>query len=118
MYEYKAFTFQIRWSSKSMTSKIDNPPPYEDAIHHPNYGNYPLHPQHGSPVPPPPSYSPSPGMCSSLPSYWGQDGICPQAGMWEAPVLSPTGVPTTVPTLSAGVPASNTGSEDMIERFR
>uniref|UniRef100_A0A8D0CNE6 Transmembrane BAX inhibitor motif containing 1 n=1 Tax=Sander lucioperca TaxID=283035 RepID=A0A8D0CNE6_SANLU len=35
-----------------MTSKTDNPPPYEDALHHPKYENYPHHP--------------SPGMC--LPS--------------------------------------------------
>uniref|UniRef100_A0A3Q3W042 Uncharacterized protein n=1 Tax=Mola mola TaxID=94237 RepID=A0A3Q3W042_MOLML len=39
-----------------MTSKNDSPPPYEDALHQPKYGNYPLQPQHGCPLPPPPSY--------------------------------------------------------------
>lgn len=95
-----------------MTSKIDNPPPYEDALHHPKYGNYPHQTQHGSPFPPPPSYSPSPGMCPGSPGYWG-----PQAGMWAAPGFSPSGMPTTIPTLSAGVPASNPGSEEMIQDF-
>ncbi|XP_044074099.1 protein lifeguard 3 isoform X1 [Siniperca chuatsi] len=92
-----------------MTSKIDNPPPYEEALHPPKYGNYPYQPQHGSPLPPPPSYSPSPGMCPGPPGYWGQEGVYPQAGMWAAPGFSPSGVPTTIPTLSAGVPASNPG---------
>lgn len=94
-----------------MNTKIDNPPPYEDALHHPKYGNYPQLPEQGSSLPPPPSYSPSPGMCPGLPGYWGQEGVFPQAGMWAAPCFSPSGVPTTIPTLSAGVPASNTGSE-------
>ncbi|XP_041806873.1 protein lifeguard 3-like [Chelmon rostratus] len=98
-----------------MTSKIDNPPPYEDALHHPKCGNYPHQPQHGSLLPPPPSYSPSPGMCPGPPGYWGQEGVYPQAGMWAAPGFSPSGVPTTIPTLSAGVPASSPGDmEDFL----
>uniref|UniRef100_A0A3B4UER1 Transmembrane BAX inhibitor motif containing 1 n=1 Tax=Seriola dumerili TaxID=41447 RepID=A0A3B4UER1_SERDU len=90
-----------------MTTKIDSPPPYEDAVHHPKYGNYPHQPQHGSPLPPPPSYSPSPGMCPGPPGYWGREGVYPQAGMWSAPGFSPSGLPTTIPTLSAGVPPTN-----------
>ncbi|XP_059199027.1 protein lifeguard 3-like [Centropristis striata] len=98
-----------------MTSKTDNPPPYEDALHQPKYGNYPLQPQHGSPLPPPPSYSPSPGMCPGPPGYWGQEGVYPQAGMWAAPGFSPAGIPNTIPTLSAGVPAANQGDmEDFL----
>ncbi|KAI3355868.1 hypothetical protein L3Q82_004420 [Scortum barcoo] len=98
-----------------MMSKIDNPPPYEDALHHPKYGNYPHQPGHGAPLPPPPSYSPSPGVCPGPPGYWGQDGVYPQAGMWAAPGFSPSGVPTTIPTLSAGVPATNPGDmEDFL----
>ncbi|XP_070771313.1 protein lifeguard 3-like [Enoplosus armatus] len=92
-----------------MTSKNDNPPPYEDTLHHPKYGNYPHQPQQGSPLPPPPSYSPSPGMCPGPPGYWGQEGVYPPAGLWAAPGFSPSGVPNTIPTLSAGVPASNPG---------
>ncbi|XP_042281767.1 protein lifeguard 3-like [Thunnus albacares] len=93
-----------------MTSKTDNPPPYEDALHHPKYGDYPNQTQHGSPFPPPPSYSPSPGMCPGPPGYGGT-----QAGMWAAPGFSPSGMPTTIPTLSAGVPASNPGDmEDFL----
>uniref|UniRef100_A0A665URA6 Transmembrane BAX inhibitor motif containing 1b n=1 Tax=Echeneis naucrates TaxID=173247 RepID=A0A665URA6_ECHNA len=64
-----------------MTSKMDSPPPYEDAVHHPKNGNYPYQPQHGSSLPPPPSYSPSPGMC-------------------PAPGFSPSAMPITIPTLS------------------
>ncbi|XP_054471898.1 protein lifeguard 3-like [Anoplopoma fimbria] len=99
-----------------MTSKTENPPSYEDALHHPKYGNYPHQPQPGSPLPPPPSYSPSPGMCpSSPPGYWGQEGVYPQAGMWAAPGFSPSGMPNTIPTLSAGVPPSNPGDmEDFL----
>ncbi|XP_071355083.1 protein lifeguard 3-like [Trachinotus anak] len=94
-----------------MTSKMDSPPPYEDAVQHPKYGNYPHQPQHGSPLPPPPSYSPSPGP----PGYWGHEGVYPQAGMWPAPGFSPSGMPTTIPTLSAGVPPSNSGDmEDLL----
>lgn len=100
-----------------MTSKLDNPPPYEDALHHPKYENYPGQPQHGSPLPPPPSYSASPGTFPGVPGYWGQEGVYPQAAMWAAPGFSPPGVPTTVPTLSAGVPTSNTGSEEMPQRL-
>ncbi|XP_042350559.1 protein lifeguard 3-like [Plectropomus leopardus] len=96
-----------------MTSKTDNPPPYEDALHHPKYGNYPQQPQqHGSSLPPPPSYSPSPGICHGPPGYWGQEGVYPPAGMWAAPGFSPSVVPTTIPTLSAGVPAPNQGDMD------
>ncbi|KAM3607398.1 uncharacterized protein V6R79_007158 [Siganus canaliculatus] len=98
-----------------MTSKTDNPPPYEDALHHPKSGEYPHQPQHGSALPPPPSYSASPGMCPGPPGYWGQEGGYPQAGMWAAPGFSPAGLPTTIPTLSAGVPASNPGDmEDFL----
>ncbi|TMS06883.1 Protein lifeguard 3 [Larimichthys crocea] len=71
-----------------MTSKTDdNPPPYEDALHHPKYVNDPRNPQHGSSLPPPPSYSPSPGP----PGYWAQEGVYPPAGMWAAPGHSPSG---------------------------
>ncbi|XP_070694842.1 protein lifeguard 3-like [Pempheris klunzingeri] len=98
-----------------MTSKIDSPPSYEDALHHPKYGDYPQQPQHGSSLPPPPSYSPSPGMYPGPPGYWGQDDVYRQTGMWAAPGFSPSTVPTTIPTLSAGVPASNPGEmEDFL----
>ncbi|XP_023280657.1 protein lifeguard 3-like [Seriola lalandi dorsalis] len=98
-----------------MTTKIDSPPPYEEAVHHPKYGNSPHQPQHGSSLPPPPSYSPSPGMCPGPPGYWGREGVYPQAGMWSAPGFSPSGMPTTIPTLSAGVPPSNSGDmEDLL----
>ncbi|KAM9851046.1 protein lifeguard 3 [Aulostomus maculatus] len=86
-----------------MTSKRDSPPPYEDALHHPKNHNDPHQLQHGSPFPPPPSYSPGPGMFPGPPGYWAQ------AGMWAAPGVSPSGMPSTIPTLSAGVPASNPG---------
>ncbi|KAK5861346.1 hypothetical protein PBY51_022752 [Eleginops maclovinus] len=95
-----------------MTSKTDDPPPYEDAVHQPKYGNFPTLQQDGSPLPPPPSYSPSPGMCPNPPGYWGQEGVYPQAGMWAAPGYSPSRMPTTIPTLSAGVQASNQGDMD------
>ncbi|TKS67441.1 Protein lifeguard 3 [Collichthys lucidus] len=92
-----------------MTSKTDdNPPPYEDALHHPKYVNDPRSPQHGSSLPPPPSYSPSPGP----PGYWAQESVYPPAGMWAAPGHSPSGMPMTIPTLSGGLPASNTGDMD------
>ncbi|XP_068615093.1 protein lifeguard 3-like [Brachionichthys hirsutus] len=84
-----------------MTSKSENPPPYEDALHHPKYINSPHHLQNGSPLPPPPSYSPSPAVGPGLPGFWGQEGVYPQAG-----------VLATVPTLSAGVPTSNPGDTD------
>ncbi|KAF3842952.1 hypothetical protein F7725_001801 [Dissostichus mawsoni] len=92
-----------------MTSKTDDPPPYEDAAHQPKYGNYPNQQQDGPTLPPPPSYSPSP----SPPGYWGQEGVYPQAGTWAAPGYSPSRRPTTIPTLSAGVHASDQGSVDM-----
>ena len=98
---------------KIMTSKTDDPPPYEDAVHQPKYGNYPTQQQDGSPLPPPPSYSPSPGP----PGYWGQEGVYPQAGTWAAPGYSPSRRPTTIPTLSAGVHASDQGSVDMLQDF-
>ncbi|XP_057707841.1 protein lifeguard 3-like [Corythoichthys intestinalis] len=83
-----------------MTSKVDSPPTYEDALQHPKFE--PNQPQHGSAEPLPPSYSAGPGMYSSSPpSYWAQ------AGMWSAPDLSLSGMPTTINTLSAGVPATN-----------
>ncbi|KAG7241705.1 hypothetical protein INR49_025170 [Caranx melampygus] len=107
----------MRDLAKIMTSKRDSPPPYEDAVHHPKYGNYPQEQQHGSPLPPPPSYSPSPGMCHGPPGYWGHEGVYPQAGMWSAPGFSPSGMPMTIPTLSAGVPPSNSGSEEMTQDF-
>ncbi|XP_058478546.1 protein lifeguard 3-like isoform X1 [Solea solea] len=100
---------------KVMSSKVDSPPPYEEAVHGPKYGNYPNHPLHDSPLPPPPSYSASPRMFPGPPGYWGQDGISPQAGVWAAPGFSPSGMPSTVPTLSAGVVASNSG--DMEDLF-
>lgn len=100
-----------------MTSKIDTPPPYEVALHHPKSGSYPSQPQHGSPLPPPPSYSPSPGMCQDPPGYWSQEGVYPQAGMWAAPGFAPSGMPTTIPTLSAGVPESNQGSKEITHDF-
>lgn len=84
-----------------MTSKLDNPPPYEDALHHPKYDNCPQQSQ-----PPPPSYSAIPGTFPNPPGYWGQEGT------WAGPAFSPSGVPATVPTLSAGVPAANTGCEE------
>ncbi|CAJ1071306.1 protein lifeguard 3-like [Xyrichtys novacula] len=79
-----------------MTLKNENPPSYEDALHHPKH---PHQPQHDFPLPPPPSYSLSPGLCPSPPYYWGQ------GGPGEAPGLSPTRAPNTIPTLSAGIPA-------------
>ncbi|KAK5890645.1 hypothetical protein CesoFtcFv8_014146 [Champsocephalus esox] len=91
-----------------MTSKTDDPPPYDDAVHQPKYGNYPNQQQDGSPLPPPPSYSPSPGP----PGYWGQEGVYPQTGTWAAPGYSPSRRPTTIPTLSAGVHASDQGDMD------
>lgn len=103
--------------TKLMTSKIDSPPPYEDAVHHPKHVNDPSQSQHGSPLPPPPSYSPSPGMFPGPPGYFGREGVYPQAGMWAAPGFSPSGMPTTIPTLSAGLHASNSGSEEMTQGF-
>lgn len=100
---------------KIMTSKTDNPPSYEDTLHHPNYGNYPDQPQRGSPLPPPPSYSPGPGPSPGPPGYWGQEGVYP---MWASPGLPPPGMPSTIPTLSAGVPPSNQGPGEMIRDLR
>ncbi|KAM9803600.1 protein lifeguard 3 isoform 2-T3 [Syngnathus typhle] len=82
-----------------MTSKVDNPPAYEDALQDPKYEPTPL--QHGSSDAPPPSDSPGPGMYPGPPGYWSQ------AGMWAAPGLSPSGMPTTIPTLSASITATN-----------
>nr|XP_057938351.1 protein lifeguard 3-like [Doryrhamphus excisus] len=83
-----------------MTSKLDHPPTYEDALQQPKYGNQADQQQHGSAYPPPPSYSPGPGMYPGPPGYWGQ------SGMWASPGC---GMPSTIPTLSAGVPAPNPG---------
>ncbi|XP_041857472.1 protein lifeguard 3-like [Melanotaenia boesemani] len=96
-----------------MTSKTDSPPSYEDALHHPKSGNYPYQSQHGAPLPPPPSYSPSPSMSLGSHGYWGQGGVYPQASMYPGPGFSPSGMP--IPTLSAGLPASNLG--DMEDYF-
>ncbi|KAM9709781.1 protein lifeguard 3-like [Menidia menidia] len=93
-----------------MTSKSDDPPPYEDALHHPKSGQDPYQPQHGTTLPPPPSYSPSPGMCHGPPGYWGQGGVHPQTSMNPGPGFSPAGMP--IPTLSAGMPMSNPGEMD------
>jgi len=101
------------WKSRKMTSKTDSPPAYEDALHHPKSGNDPYQPQHGAPLPPPPSYSPSPGMCHGPPGYWGHGGVYPQASMNPGPGFCPTGMP--IPTLSAGMSASNPGLEDFSE---
>lgn len=98
--------FALWWSSKSMTSKPDNPPPYEDALHHPKYDNCPPQSQ-----PPPPSYTAIPGTFPSPPGYWGQ------AGPWTGSAFSPSGVTATVPTLSAGVPAANTDREEEAPRL-
>lgn len=100
-----------------MTSKLDNPPPYEVTLHNSNYGNFPYQPQHGTPLPPPPSYSPSAGMLPGPPGYWGQEGAYPQAGLWTSAGFSPSAMPTTIPTLSAGVTASNAGSEETTQDF-
>ncbi|XP_029967805.1 protein lifeguard 3-like [Salarias fasciatus] len=100
-----------------MTSKLDSPPSYEEALQHPKSATYPYQPQHGSHLPPPPSYSPSPGpgVCLGPPGYWGQSSVYPQPSMCAGPGFSPAGMPTTVPTLSAGLPASNSGEmEDFL----
>ncbi|CAM9297073.1 unnamed protein product [Lampetra planeri] len=84
-----------------MRTKTDNPPPYEEALHHPKCAN--------DAQQPPPSYSAGPGMGCGPPGYWSQ------AGMWAAPAFSPSGMPTTIPTLSAGLPAPNPGEmEDFL----
>ncbi|KAM4609408.1 protein lifeguard 3 [Polymixia lowei] len=96
-------------------SKIDSPPAYEDALHNPKYGNYPQQQQYrypgygGAPVPPPPAYSPGHGMYPGQPGYRGQAGIYPQSG---SPGFPPSGMPSIIPTLSAGVPTSNQGDMD------
>ncbi|XP_061923480.1 protein lifeguard 3-like [Entelurus aequoreus] len=92
-----------------MTSKTDHPPTYEDAVRHPKHGNEPAQMQHGAAYPPPPSYSPGPGMYPGPPGYWGQPG------MWAAPG---SGMPTTIPTLSAGVPATNPGGMEELPSTR
>ncbi|KAM3862368.1 protein lifeguard 3 [Diretmus argenteus] len=91
-------------------SKIDSPPTYEDALNSPKNGNYPQqphygYPTYGAPVPPPPAYSPSPGR----PGYWDQAGVYPPPGTRAGPGFPPSGMPTVIPTLSAGVPTSNPG---------
>ncbi|XP_015225045.1 PREDICTED: extensin-like, partial [Cyprinodon variegatus] len=93
-----------------MSSKTDSPPSYEDALQHPKTVNYPFQTQHGTPLTPPPSYSPSPSACIGPPSYWSQGGVYPQAGMCPGPGFSQPIVP--IPTLSAGLPASSPGEMD------
>ncbi|XP_028292544.1 protein lifeguard 3-like [Gouania willdenowi] len=91
-----------------MTSTIDSPPPYEEVILHPKSDMYPYPPPHTMASPPPPSYSPSPGMTG----YWGQSGVYPQCG-GPGPGFPPTGIhTTTIPTLSAGLPTANTDMEN------
>lgn len=80
-----------------MTSKANSPPSYEEALHHPKAEDCSYQP--------PPSYSPSTGMYPGPPGYWSQGGVFPQTS--ESPGLSPT--VTTIPTLSAAVPAAHTG---------
>uniref|UniRef100_A0A3P9IX34 Transmembrane BAX inhibitor motif containing 1b n=1 Tax=Oryzias latipes TaxID=8090 RepID=A0A3P9IX34_ORYLA len=87
-----------------MTSKANSPPSYEEALHHPKAEDCSYQP--------PPSYSPSTGMYPGPPGYWSQGGVFPQTS--ESPGLSPT--VTTIPTLSAAVPAAHTG--DMEAFFR
>ncbi|XP_018537533.1 protein lifeguard 3 isoform X3 [Lates calcarifer] len=54
-------------------------------------------------------------MFPGPPGYFGREGVYPQAGMWAAPGFSPSGMPTTIPTLSAGLHASNSGDmEDFL----
>ncbi|XP_043987812.1 protein lifeguard 3-like [Gambusia affinis] len=74
-----------------MSSKTDSPPSYEDSLKDPKFNNYPFQAQHGAPLPPPPSYSPSPGMC-------------------PGPGFPPPVMP--IPTLSAGLSASSPGEMD------
>ncbi|KAF7216129.1 protein lifeguard 3 [Nothobranchius furzeri] len=94
-----------------MTSKTDAPPSYEEALHLPKSDHSPDQPQHGAPLPPPPSYSPSPGMYLGPPGYWGPGGaVYPQPSMCSGPGFSPAGIP--IATLSSGLPASNQGDMD------
>ncbi|XP_013875552.1 protein lifeguard 3 [Austrofundulus limnaeus] len=96
-----------------MTSKSDTPPSYEEALHHPKFDQSPGQPPYGAPLPSPPSYSPSPGMFPSQPGYWGHGGAYPQSSMYPGPGFSPAGI--AIPTLSAGLHASNPGDmEDLI----
>lgn len=90
-------------------SKDDSPPPYEDAVTQPKYANFPEQTQQGNPLPPPPTYTPSPNMYGGPQVGWGHPGVYSQSGMWMASGFGPAGLPTTIPTLSAGVPSSNTG---------
>ncbi|KAF7659795.1 hypothetical protein LDENG_00292830 [Lucifuga dentata] len=93
----------------------DNPPSYEDALRHSMYGSYPQQPQ-DSAVPPPPAYSPSPGMYDAQPVNMGQMSINPQTSRLACPGPSSFGMPM-IPTLSAGVPTSNPGFEAMTPDF-
>ncbi|KAM8858206.1 protein lifeguard 3 [Synchiropus picturatus] len=80
-----------------MTSKLDKPPSYEEALRHPK--NDPNQQEHGPPFPPPPSYTPGPGVFPGPPGYGGP------AGLWATPGFPP-GMPT-VSTLCAGVPSNS-----------
>uniref|UniRef100_A0A667ZUW8 Transmembrane BAX inhibitor motif containing 1 n=1 Tax=Myripristis murdjan TaxID=586833 RepID=A0A667ZUW8_9TELE len=95
-------------------TKVDAPPAYEEALHSPKYGNFPEQPQYGFAAPPPPAYSPSPGVCPGQPGRWGQASAYPQAGMREGPGFPPSGMPTIIPTLSGGVPPSNPDMDDFL----
>ncbi|XP_028249345.1 protein lifeguard 3-like [Parambassis ranga] len=94
-----------------MTSKTDSPPSYEEAVRHPKYDNYPNQLQHGPPLPPPPSYSTSPP--DMYHGHWDHRGVSLQPSMYAGPGFSPSGMPTTIPTLSAGLPASTQGDMDV-----
>ncbi|XP_054888137.1 protein lifeguard 3-like [Poeciliopsis prolifica] len=74
-----------------MSSKTDCPPSYEDALKDPKINIYPFQTQNGALLPPPPSYSPSPGVC-------------------PGPGFPPSVLP--IPTLSAGLSASSPGEMD------
>ncbi|XP_072300172.1 protein lifeguard 3-like [Eucyclogobius newberryi] len=88
--------------------KDDNPPPYEDAVAQPKDANLPEASQQTGPLPPPPSYTPGPMYGGSHVS-WGQTGAYPPPGAWMGPGFGPSGA---IPTLSAGVPPSNSGDMD------
>ncbi|KAM9341925.1 protein lifeguard 3-like [Pholidichthys leucotaenia] len=95
-----------------MTSKLDQPPPYEEALRDPKSATYPD--QTRQPLPPPPSYSPGPATCLGPPGYWAHGDVYAQAGMCPGPGFSPAGVPTTIATLSAGLPESAGDMEDFL----
>ncbi|KAM6934018.1 protein lifeguard 3 [Xenentodon cancila] len=96
-----------------MTSKADSPPSYEEALTQAKCSSYPYQPQDGTPLSPPPSYSPGPSIFLGPPGCWGQGDIYPQASMCPGPHFSSSGM--HIPTLSAVQPASNPG--DMEDFF-